>query len=1171
MYIKSIVLDGFKSYGSRVEINGFDPKFNAITGLNGTGKSNVLDAICFVLGMTTLTNMRASNLVDFIYKTGQAGVHKATVTIRFDNTDKEQSPPGYENNNEITVSRQVAMGGKNKYMLDGSNVPNKKVSDLFCSVQLNVNNPHFLIMQGRVTKVLSMKPQEILNMVEEAAGTRMYESKRIATLKILEKKDAKLDELNTIIKDDMTPKLEKLKEERSKYLELQRVDRELEHMLGLYRAWQFFATRRATEVATHNFNKASNKLKEIEDVMQANRETADNIEASIVEMRQDAHNKTGSKLHDLEVELKSVDKMEAKASAAEQAAKEDIETEQKKEKQLTKTLTEEETGLKNAEAAYEKSAAKFQKLKDEASNDAEALALAQRKYQAVCAGMEINAEGQEQTLQDQLMEVKAQVTETKTNLNKYNMEINQCRAKLKEKQRHSGSSTANYERDRKHLEMLVQDVKRIEGSLDKTNYSEERSQQLQTRRQELLMGMRNLRDKIVSIEDRNVRANFHYRDPEPNFNKSSVAGMVCRLFKVKDQINCTALETAAGGRLYNVVVDTDVTSKKLLQNGHLQNRTTFIPLNKIQAGKMNDEVIRTAQNLVGRENIQPCLSLISYDKKLQGAMEHIFGHTFVAKDINIARKVTFDNRIRMRCVTLDGDSTDPSGVLTGGARQKGASMLLMIEELRKFENDLAPLNTELEKVDVEIENLGHIEREFSNLKRQFDSKTAELNTLKLRLQGSTHHQQLEEVENLKSTIVELTQKIKENEPLLQSYESKAKELTSTIKDSEGHRQRKLKQADVEVKSTTTKSAASKKAWEQCEETAERLNMEIQEFRKNVDNYRSQLQQCSSTDENDFKQKKEIANEIRQKKSQLIKDIKTEKEQITASNKTMKKLNDKKESLISKNAELELECKKQKHAIAEVEDQLKNSKGREADAAKIIGKDEKHLPAAEQLNETEAVDLQRKIRTNQEKKTKMSRNVNVKAQSMLEDEERQFNNTMKQVRIVQNDRKTLQLTISDLDKKKKAAIELAYAQVSKDFGSIFKTLLPGADAALKVPENMTILQGLEIKVSLGGIWKDNLGELSGGQRSLAALSLILAMLLFKPAPLYILDEVDAALDLSHTQNIGKMLQSHFQQSQFIIVSLKDGMFNNADVLFRTSFVDGMSAITRTVNSSKSRFN
>jgi structural maintenance of chromosome 2 len=131
-------------------------------------------------------------------------------------------------------------------------------------------------------------------------------------------------------------------------------------------------------------------------------------------------------------------------------------------------------------------------------------------------------------------------------------------------------------------------------------------------------------------------------------------------------------------------------------------------------------------------------------------------------------------------------------------------------------------------------------------------------------------------------------------------------------------------------------------------------------------------------------------------------------------------------------------------------------------------------------------------------------------------------------------------------------------VNGDFGAIFSTLLPGSNAKLRPPDGQTIHDGLVIHVALGDVWKPSLLELSGGQRSLVALSLVLALLLFKPAPLYILDEVDAALDLSHTQNIGTMIRKHFTQSQFVVVSLKEGMFNNANVIFRTKFVDGARA-------------
>ena len=153
-------------------------------------------------------------------------------------------------------------------------------------------------------------------------------------------------------------------------------------------------------------------------------------------------------------------------------------------------------------------------------------------------------------------------------------------------------------------------------------------------------------------------------------------------------------------------------------------------------------------------------------------------------------------------------------------------------------------------------------------------------------------------------------------------------------------------------------------------------------------------------------------------------------------------------------------------------------------------------------------------------------------------------------------------IEELDVKKRETLVSTYEKVNRDFGSIFSTLLPGASARLEPPPGGSVLDGLEVRVAFGGKEKESLSELSGGQRSLLALSLVLSLLLFKPAPMYILDEIDAALDLSHTQNIGRMLRQHFSQSQFIVVSLKEGMFNNANVIFRTKFIDGVSTVTRT---------
>jgi predicted ATP-dependent endonuclease of OLD family len=167
-------------------------------GLNGSGKSNILDAICFVLGISNLSAVRAANLQDLVYKRGQAGVNKATVTIEFNNEDPDSSPFGYHQYKTISVTRQIVLGGRNKWLVNGHAATQQTIQNLFQSVQLNVNNPHFLIMQGRITKVLNMKPPEILAMIEEAAGTRMYEEKKRKALETIEKKDKKLEEIGKV-------------------------------------------------------------------------------------------------------------------------------------------------------------------------------------------------------------------------------------------------------------------------------------------------------------------------------------------------------------------------------------------------------------------------------------------------------------------------------------------------------------------------------------------------------------------------------------------------------------------------------------------------------------------------------------------------------------------------------------------------------------------------------------------------------------------------------------------------------------------------------------------------------------------------------------------------------------------------------------------------------------
>eukprot|EP01017_Pseudomicrothorax_dubius_P023830 TRINITY_DN2538_c0_g1_i6.p1 TRINITY_DN2538_c0_g1~~TRINITY_DN2538_c0_g1_i6.p1 ORF type:complete len:222 (-),score=64.41 TRINITY_DN2538_c0_g1_i6:377-1042(-) len=188
-------------------------------------------------------------------------------------------------------------------------------------------------------------------------------------------------------------------------------------------------------------------------------------------------------------------------------------------------------------------------------------------------------------------------------------------------------------------------------------------------------------------------------------------------------------------------------------------------------------------------------------------------------------------------------------------------------------------------------------------------------------------------------------------------------------------------------------------------------------------------------------------------------------------------------------------------------------------------------------------------------------VNVNSEAMSEKMQREFDELQKRKKILSNDKQQLQDSMTDLEVKRRGDLEKCWKKVNENLGKIFGTLLPSASAKIQPIPGRDITEGLELSVAFNNVWKTSLSELSGGQRSLLALSFILALLQYKPAPFYILDEIDAALDLSHTENIGAMISRHFPQSQFIVISLKEGLYAHANTLFKTSFVNGISRVER----------
>lgn len=377
-----------------------------------------------------------------------------------------------------------------------------------------------------------------------------------------------------------------------------------------------------------------------------------------------------------------------------------------------------------------------------------------------------------------------------------------------------------------------------------------------------------------------------------------------------------------------------------------------------------------------------------------------------------------------------------------------------------------------------------------------------------------------------------------------------------------------------MKQTKQQSDQSQKKWKQREQEYDTLRMEIDEIKTGITTARDQLQVVSDEIAASEKKLLDMSQSNKELETELVAlraNIKSQKEAINAQHKELRVMVTRKERMAKESQELQLQIKKRENEITKLTNENKDGLNylvRLEQTYPWIEEDRQFFGAKNtryDYTKTNPKEAAKKLDTAQELKRKMELNINQKAMMMLEREEQQFQAMENRKQIVDKDKDKITSIIDDLDEQKKKEVKKAWQGVSQYFGSIFETLLPGAQASLIPAQGDDFLSGLVVKVGFNGMWKESLNELSGGQRSLVALSLILAMLKFKPAPLYILDEVDAALDMSHTQNIGNMLKKHFTNSQFIIVSLKDGMFNNANVLFKTKFVDGVSAVTRTVAS------
>jgi structural maintenance of chromosome 2 len=720
MRVTEIVIDGFKSYAVRTVISGWDESFNSITGLNGSGKSNILDAICFVLGITNMSTVRAQNLQDLIYKRGQAGVTKASVTIVFDNRDTAKSPIGFEEYATISVTRQIVLGGTSKYLINGHRAQQQTVQNLFQSVQLNINNPNFLIMQGRITKVLNMKPVEILSMIEEAAGTRMFEDRREKAVKTMSKKELKLREIEGLLKEEIEPKLEKLRAEKRAFLDFQQTQNDLERLTRLVVAHDYLRSGERLRVTGEECENKGRKMQALEENAAKLKNEISHLEEDMKRVRaaRDKELRKGGKFQALENEVKSHSHELVRLTTQLDLKNASVSEEQEKRETVKKTVKDLEKVLKEKREIYDKLQAEYDAAKSELDAQTAEVEQKEELLQTLQTGV-ASKEGQESGYQGQLQDARNRASAAATEQEQAKLKIAHLEKRIKEEEPRAKKAKQQNSGLLDELEGLRAQAKKLEAELTRLGFEPGKEEEIYQEQSELQRDIRDLRERADGLKRKVANVDFTYTDPHPNFDRSKVKGLVAQLFTLdKDKIQAaTALEICAGGRLYNVVVDTAETGTQLLQNGKLRKRVTIIPLNKISSFRASAEKIGAAQNIAPGK-VDLALSLIGYDEEVTAAMNYVFGNTLICQDADTAKKVTFDPAVRIKSVTLEGDVYDPSGTLSGGSSPNSSGVLVTLQklneitrEMRSKERRLAALEDTMRKEKKKLDTVRAIKQE----------------------------------------------------------------------------------------------------------------------------------------------------------------------------------------------------------------------------------------------------------------------------------------------------------------------------------------------------------------------------------------------------------------------------------------------------------------------------
>ncbi len=1164
MYLKSIEVQGFKSFANKIKFQ-FHNGITGIVGPNGSGKSNVADAVRWVLGEQRIKQLRGASMQDVIFSGTETRkpLSYAYVAITLDNGD-HQLAIDYD---EVTVARRIYRSGESEYSINGSICRLKDVNELFYDTGIGKEG-YSIIGQGQIDKILSGKPEEKRELFDEAAGIVKFKRRKNTAQKKLEDEKQNLLRVRDILaelekqigpleKQSETARVYLRKKEELKTLDVnlflvenQQIRKQLGEVEEKYRIadGELQETTGRYEKTKEEYEQIQGELEQLEKAIEEARQTLTDtsvlrgkLEGQINVLQEQIRSAQGNAGHLKHRQETVIGEIDARKNDK-NVILEDKQRTDEKAGEVERAREEASAELEQVQRVIEDYNARIENGKNAiigALNERAAI----RSRMERCDTMLEQAQIRKAELNSRLLRAKSDEAEQKETILRLKEEFQTvCTAieELNEKQK----------AQEKRIGQIKPELGSKDGELREAQalYHQEKS------RLEALMGLTERYEGYGNSVKRVM-------EQKSAGSGSGVIGVVADIIKVEKRYE-TAIETALGGNIRNIVTEDEATAKRMI--GFLKQtksgRATFLPLTSIR----NIQEFKQTQALSETGVIGLADSLVQIKEDYRDVASSLLGRILVVDTMDHAVRIAgkYDHSIRM--VTLEGELFVPGGAISGGAFKNSSNLLGRRREIRELEERVAGCLEKTKKIQQDIENIKEerncLRKELETTRQMLQERFIEQNTTRLNVIAAEEKWNATEqgFGSLQEEQEEIARQIRQ---IGEDKEKTTGELTVS-EELEREVQAQIREYQSVLEAQRMEESRQTAQVSEWEVQAEKFRQQQKFKQQNLDRIDGEIGRLSAELAEIEAELGKNAEEIVRKQADIHEIQKTISHSRISGDQTEEKM---KAGLIRK----EMLGERQKNFFAVREELAEQKSSLDKEVYRLHGQKEKlegsleaqinymwdeyeiTLSDAAALRREEMNDLavmKKEIGALKEQIRKLG-DVNVNA---IED----YRNLMERYGFLKNQHddlieaeQTLLGLIDELDRAMRKQFQEKFAQIGKEFDKVFKELFGGGKGTLELQEEEDILEaGIRIIAQPPGKRLQNMMQLSGGEKALTAIALLFAIQNLKPSPFCLLDEIEAALDENNVGRFVKYLHKLTKNTQFIVITHRRGTMERADRLY-----------------------